>query len=213
MLNQNQISEIFSILAVTIETPKTELNYTNNFTLLLAVVLSSQAKDVSVNLATQKLFQIIQEPQDIIKLGEIELIKHIKSIGLYKNKAKHIMLLAQNLISNFNSQVPEDFDQLVSLPGVGRKTANVVLNEAFGHETIGVDTHVFRVSKRLGLSEANTVEGVESDLLQKVPKFHKYKAHHLLILHGRYICKMRKPQCEICKISHLCKFYLNELIR
>lgn len=206
MLSSLQIAEVFTILDQTIESPTTELEYVNNFTLLVAVVLSAQAKDSSVNLVTKDLFKVVTTPRDMINLGEEKLIEHIKKIGLYKNKAKNIMQLSHTLMENYNSIVPNTLEDLMTLPGVGRKTANVILNVAFKEPTMAVDTHVFRVAKRIGLSRGGNVLQVEQDLLKVIPLQYQLKAHHLLILHGRYVCKARGLNCSICKISHICTF-------
>jgi endonuclease-3 len=206
MLKKDQIKEVFDILATHIKEPKTELNFTNNFTMLIAVMLSAQSTDKGVNKATESLFKAIDSPKDIIALGEEKLIDYIKSIGLYKTKAKNILLMSQILINDYNSLVPNDFSSLVSLPGVGRKTANVILSTAFGIHTIAVDTHVFRLSKRLGLSNGKDVIQVEEDLMKKVPQEHKKDAHHLLILHGRYMCKAQGLNCSPCYLQHICQF-------
>ncbi len=206
LLNTEKLYTLFEILDKTIINPVTELKYTNNFTLLIAVVLSAQAKDSSVNIATEQLFKIVQTPEDIVNLGEEKLIEHIKSIGLYKTKAKNIILLSEKLIEQHNSEVPNDFEKLINLNGVGRKTANVILNCAFNKPTMPVDTHVYRVSRRMGITKANTVEKVEEDLLNKIPEQFLFKAHHLLILHGRYTCKAKGYDCNICKVKEICTF-------
>ncbi|MDF2965432.1 MAG: Endonuclease [Rickettsiaceae bacterium] len=187
--------------------PKTELQYTNNYTLLVAVALSAQATDISVNKATKDLFQKYDTPEKMLVLGEEGLAQYIKSIGLYRTKARNIIALSRILIEHYNSTVPDSLDKLVKLPGVGRKTANVVLNCAFKKDCMPVDTHVFRVAKRLGLSKGRTPEAVEQDLLAIIPKKWLYGAHHWLILHGRYTCIARKPKCEECIISKYCQYY------
>lgn len=189
--------------------PKTELIFKNNYTLLIAVVLSAQATDISVNKATKELFEIYDTPEKMFNLGEERLKEYIKSIGLYKAKAKNIIALSQILIKNYNSEVPDSFAELIKLPGVGKKTANVVLTCAYGQPTIPVDTHVFRVSRRLGLSQGKTPGAVEKDLLALIPKKWLYGAHHWLVLHGRYICKARRPLCEKCFLTKYCDFYKN----
>lgn len=186
--------------------PKTELKYSSTFELLIAVLLSAQATDVSVNLATRRLFLIANTPAQFVALGEENLIPYIASIGLYKTKAKHIMATCRILIEQHNGQVPHDRAALEALPGVGRKTANVVLNTAFGEPTIAVDTHIFRVANRTGLATGDTVEKVEKKLLKNVPEEFKQNAHHWLILHGRYTCKARKPLCWNCMVVDLCEF-------
>lgn len=207
MISKSQIDKIFSILAKQNPEPKTELQYTNNYTLLVAVVLSAQSTDVGVNKATKKLFAIADTPKKMLALGEENLKKYINTIGLYNNKAKNIIALSKILIEKHNSIVPEDLEILQSLPGVGRKTANVVLNCAFGHPTIAVDTHVFRVSNRIGIADEKDVLKTEIALLKNIPKKWQNHAHHWLILHGRYICTAKKPKCEICPIKKYCKFY------
>ncbi len=186
--------------------PQGELNYTNPYTLVVAVALSAQATDVGVNKATKELFKIVKTPEDMLKLGEAKLIDHIKSIGLYKTKAKNVMKAAQMLVDDYGSEVPQEREALEKLPGVGRKTANVVLNIAFGHHTIAVDTHLFRVSNRTGLAPGTTPLAVEKKLLKKVPDEFMRHAHHWLILHGRYVCKARKPECDKCVVVDQCLF-------
>ena len=206
MLSKNTINQIFQIFSEKNPSPKTELKYTNNFTLLVAVVLSAQCTDVNVNKATERLFKIAHSPDDIIKLGEENLKKHIRTIGLFNGKAKNIMSLSLDIKEKFNSEVPSNFNDLVSLAGVGRKTANVVLNCAFGKPTIAVDTHVFRVSNRIGIVNQQDIVKIEEDLLKNIPTKWQFYAHHWLILHGRYVCKARKPQCSECKINNFCLF-------
>ncbi|WP_341788484.1 MULTISPECIES: endonuclease III [unclassified Rickettsia] len=201
------VNKIFEVFSKNNKNPKTELVYKNDFTLLVAVILSAQATDVSVNLATKSLFETYDTPEKILGLGEEGLKKYIKSIGLFNSKAKNIIALCQILISNYDSKVPNNFEELVKLPGVGRKTANVVLNCLFGLPTMAVDTHVFRVAKRIGLAKGNTPEAVEKELLQIIDAKWLSHAHHWLILHGRYICKARKPDCEICPIKKYCEYY------
>lgn len=206
-MNQESIQKIFLKFSSANPSPETELEYTNNFTLAVAVILSAQATDISVNKATPELFKKFDTPEKLLSLGEDGLKGYIKSIGLWSSKAKNIIALCEILIKEHNSEIPEDFEALVNLPGIGRKTANVILSCAFGHKTIAVDTHVFRVSKRLGLSNASTPEKVEKDLLKKIPEEYLMHAHHWLILHGRYVCKARKPLCDICQIKDHCKYY------
>ncbi len=186
--------------------PATELEYTTPFELLIAVLLSAQATDVSVNLATRRLYLVANTPAQILALGEEKLIPYISSIGLYKTKAKHVIATCKILLEQHHGQVPRAREALEALPGVGRKTANVVLNSAFGEPTIAVDTHIFRVSNRTGLAVGNTVEKVEQLLIKNVPDQFKLNAHHWLILHGRYICKARQPQCWNCIEADLCAF-------
>lgn len=186
--------------------PTTELEYQNPFQLLVAVILSAQATDKSVNKATRPLYAIASTPEAIFALKEAGLKKHIKSIGLFNTKAKNIIKTCQILLEQYAGQVPEDRDALEALPGVGRKTANVILNTAFGHPTIAVDTHIFRVSNRIGLAPGKTVREVEDKLNKVVPEEFRQDAHHWLILHGRYVCVARKPRCAECVIRDLCEY-------
>ncbi len=186
--------------------PKGELNYINSYTLLVAVVLSAQATDVSVNKATKTLFKIAKTPDQMLDLGEANLKNHIKTIGLYNSKAKNIINLSLMLKTKHRSIIPQDLETLQQLPGVGRKTANVVLNMAFGHPTIAVDTHVFRIANRTGLAEGKTPLEVEKILNKITPNKFKHHAHHWLILHGRYVCKSRKPDCPNCVVREYCNF-------
>nr|WP_253308432.1 endonuclease III [Rickettsia endosymbiont of Ceutorhynchus assimilis] len=201
------VDKIFKILSDNNENPKTELEYKNDFTLLVAVILSAQATDISVNLATKSLFEVYDTPEKVLRLGEEGLKNYIKSIGLFNAKAKNIISLCSLLINNYHSRVPHGFEELIKLPGVGRKTANVILNCLFQQPTIAVDTHVFRVAKRLGLAKGNSPEKVEAELLQIIGKKWLAHAHHWLVLHGRYICKARKPECAICPIRKYCEYY------
>lgn len=185
--------------------PKGELDHVNPFTLLVAVVLSAQATDVGVNKATKELFKVAQTPQAMLALGEDKVRDYVRTIGLYRNKAKNVIALSQKLIEDFGGEVPTDRDTLTTLPGVGRKTANVVVSMAFGQPTIAVDTHIFRLGNRLGLAPGKTVDDVERILERRIPEQYLYHAHHWLILHGRYVCKARKPECENCIIADLCK--------
>jgi endonuclease-3 len=200
------IDAIFSRFKAQNPHPKTELNYVNNYTLLVAIVLSAQATDVGVNKATAALFKVADTPEKMLELGEEGLKKYIKTIGLFNAKAKNVIALSQILVTSYHSQVPNDREALQKLPGVGRKTANVMLNCAFGEPTIAVDTHVFRVSNRIGLVKAKNVEKTEEELLKVIPTQWKHDAHHWLILHGRYVCKARKPECYRCIINDLCEF-------
>ena len=203
-MNASTIHEIFSRLQQQNPKPTTELVYNSPFELLIAVILSAQATDVSVNKATAKLYPIANTPQAILDLGLDGLKSYIKTIGLYNSKAANIMTTCQILIDKHQGQVPHQREDLEALAGVGRKTANVVLNTAFGEPTIAVDTHIFRVANRLGLANSKTVDGVEKQLLTNVPNQYKLDAHHWLILHGRYVCTARKPQCERCLFADLC---------
>jgi endonuclease III len=200
----HDVRAMFERFAAANPEPKGELEHVNPYTLLVAVVLSAQATDAGVNKATRALFQIAETPEKMVALGEDAVRDHVKTIGLYRNKAKNVILLSQQLIAKHGSVVPEDRDALVELPGVGRKTANVVLSMAFGHKTMAVDTHVFRVSHRLRLASGTTPDAVEDELMQLIPDDYLYHAHHWLILHGRYTCLARKPKCEACVIAHLC---------
>ena len=186
--------------------PATELNYTSPFELLIAVMLSAQATDISVNKATQQLFPVANTPEKILALGEARLIDYIKTIGLYRSKAKHIIGTCERLLDLHQGQVPRQREALQQLPGVGRKTANVVLNCAFGEPTIAVDTHIFRVARRLGLSNGKTPDAVEQDLLKAVPAEYRQDCHHWIILHGRYTCKARTPECWRCPVRDLCRY-------
>lgn len=204
-MKSHNIEEIFRILQKEIPNPITELNYINLYTLLVAVILSAQAKDSAVNIATKNLFLVATTPQQMLNLGEEKLIENIKTIGLYKNKAKNIILMSQQLIDNHNGQVPDNFEDLINLAGVGRKTANVILNVYFKQPTMPVDTHVFRLANRIGLVESKDLLAVENGLLKIIPKQHLLYAHHLLILHGRYTCTAKSPKCEICPIEKVCE--------
>lgn len=205
-MNKSQRILFFQRLQKANPHPKTELEYSTPFELLIAVLLSAQATDVSVNLATRRLFSIANTPAKMLALGEEELIPFIARIGLYKTKAKHVIATCRMLIEQHNSQVPHDRASLEALPGVGRKTANVILNTAFGEPTIAVDTHIFRVGNRTGLAAGDTVDKVEKKLMKNVPEEFKQHAHHWLILHGRYTCKARKPLCWNCMVVDLCDF-------
>lgn len=205
-MNPQKRHEIFSRLREHIRQPRSELEYGSNFELLIAVLLSAQATDVSVNKVTAKLYPKANTPEQMLALGETGLKQYIKSIGLFNSKAKNIIATCRILVDQHNSQVPEDRAALEALPGVGRKTANVVLNVAFGHPTIAVDTHIFRVSNRTGIAPGKDVLEVEKKLLRFVPDEFRLDAHHWLILHGRYTCIARKPRCGSCVIEDLCEF-------
>ena len=207
MLKKN-INTFFKRLSKEIPNPKSDLKYTNTFTLLLAVVLSAQSTDVGVNKATKKLFLIADTPKKILNLGISKLKFFIKTIGLYNTKAKNIINLSQIIIERFNGKVPNTREELTSLPGVGRKTANVILNIAFKKSTIAVDTHIFRVSNRTKIAIGKKPIDVELKLEDIVPEKYKKQAHHLLILHGRYVCKARSPICKICVVNDLCMYSL-----
>ncbi len=205
-IKTDDVSEFYRLLAERDPEPKGELDYRNEFTLLVAVVLSAQATDVGVNKATKELFERIDSPEKMIALGEAKLREHIRTIGLYRNKAKNVIGLSEQLIAEHGGRVPRDRESLMSLPGVGRKTANVVLNIAFGEPTIAVDTHIFRVSNRTGLAPGKDVDAVERGLERRTPERWKRHAHHWLILHGRYVCKARKPECWRCPVTEICRF-------
>jgi endonuclease-3 len=205
-MNKDKREQIFSIFRDANPAPTTELEYSTPFELLVAVLLSAQATDVGVNKATRKLFPVANTPATILALGPAGLEQYIKTIGLFRSKGKHLLETCQILLDRHGGEVPTDRDSLEALPGVGRKTANVVLNTAFGQDTIAVDTHIFRVSNRTGIAPGKTVLEVEKRLERGVPAQFKRDAHHWLILHGRYICKARKPDCPRCSIAHLCEF-------
>ena len=205
-MTPRQIATFFRRLAAQDPAPQTELDYRDPYTLLVAVVLSAQATDVGVNKATRTLFQVAATPREMIALGEAGLREHIKSIGLYRNKAKAVIALSELLLARHGGEVPGDRAALESLPGVGRKTASVVLNGAFGKPTIAVDTHVFRVANRTGLAPGRTPLEVEQKLEACVPRKYARYAHHWLILHGRYVCKARRPECPRCVIADLCAY-------
>src|SRR6201996_2121150 len=205
-MNANKRRAIFETLQSLNPHPTTELEYTTPFELLIAVMLSAQATDVSVNKAMRKMFPVANTPQKIVKLGEAGVSDYIKTIGLYRTKAKNVIAACKMLIDQYGGEVPAEREALESLPGVGRKTANVVLNTAFGQPTIAVDTHIFRVANRTGLAPGKHVRTVEDKLEKMVPAAFKQDAHHWLILHGRYVCKARKPDCPQCVIRDLCRF-------
>ena len=200
------IHEIFRRLAAANPDPKSELEYHNPYTLLVAVVLSAQATDAGVNKATRPLFKIADTPEQMLALGEDRVRDAIKTIGLFRNKAKNVIALSERLVSEYGGEVPRNREVLESLPGVGRKTANVVMNVAFGEPTLAVDTHVFRVANRTGLASGATPLEVEEQLLRVIPTEYLYNAHHWLILHGRYVCKAKKPECPTCVIRDLCLY-------
>ena len=205
-MNLQTRTEIFRRLAAADPAPSTELEYASHFQLLIAVILSAQATDKSVNLATRKLFADAPTPQAILALGEAGLTGYISRIGLYRNKAKNVIATCAQLIEQHGGEVPQEREALEALPGVGRKTASVVLNTAFGEATIAVDTHIFRVANRTGFAPGKNVLDVERGLLKRVPAEFRLNAHHWLILHGRYVCKARKPECERCIIADLCAY-------
>ena len=203
---RTQNIDIFKALSKIIKNPKSDLKYTNKFTLLTSVVLSAQCTDVNVNNVTKNIYPKYNRPEDFVKLGQKKIEKLINKIGLYRNKAKSIYFLSKILIEQHKGKVPNDFTKLIALPGVGRKTANVVLNEGFGKPTIAVDTHIFRVSNRTGLAIGKNPDQVEENLYKVVPSQYLKDAHHLLLLHGRYTCKARNPNCKECVIIKYCKF-------
>ena len=205
-MKKEQIFDFFSRLAEANPAPRTELEYGNDYQLLVAVVLSAQATDVGVNKATRALFRQVHTPQEMVDLGEEGLKQHIKTIGLFNAKAKNVIALSEILVRDFGGEVPHDRDVLTTLPGVGRKTANVVVNTAFGQEAFAVDTHIFRVGNRTGLAPGKTPLAVELKLDKRVPGPFRRDAHHWLILHGRYVCKARKPECWRCIVADLCRF-------
>jgi endonuclease-3 len=205
-LKKADVFAFFERLAEANPHPETELESVNDYTLLVAVVLSAQATDAGVNKATRRLFAEVDTPEKMVALGEEGLKQHIKTIGLFNSKAKNVIALSEALIAQHGSQVPEDRDALEMLPGVGRKTANVVMNVAFGHETFAVDTHLFRVGNRTGMARGKTPLAVEKKLEKGVPQPFRLHAHHWLILHGRYICKARTPECWRCPVADLCAF-------
>ncbi|WP_349680314.1 MULTISPECIES: endonuclease III [Kordiimonas] len=205
-MNRQQIFDFFARLAEDNPNPEGELEYVNDFTLLVAVVLSAQATDVGVNKATRSLWPVADTPEKMLALGVDGLKEHIKTIGLYNSKAENVIKLCRDLIDKHGGKVPQTREELVALAGVGRKTANVVLNIAFGQPTCAVDTHIFRVSNRTGLAPGKNVDKVEDALMKVIPDPFKLHAHHWLILLGRYICKARKPECTKCKLTDICRF-------
>jgi endonuclease-3 len=211
-MKPEKVEELYRRLAERLPEPETELEYANPYTLLVAVVLSAQATDAGVNKATEKLFKIADTPEAMVKLGEAALREHIKTIGLFNTKARNVIALSRLLIEQHGGQVPRQRDALEALPGVGRKTASVVLNVAFGEATIAVDTHIFRVANRTGLAPGADPLAVETKLNKVTPDRYRRHAHHWLILHGRYVCKARKPDCPLCVIRDLCAFKPKTLV-
>ena len=205
-MKKADIAEFYGRLAERTPDPETELESVNTYTLLVAVVLSAQATDAGVNRATRDLFREVTTPQQMLALGEDGLKRHIRTIGLFNTKAKNVIALSRALVDSYGGEVPRDRDALQSLPGVGRKTANVVMNVAYGEETFPVDTHVFRVANRTGLARGKNVNQVEAKLEKQTPAPWRVSAHHLLILHGRYVCKARRPECWRCVVADLCAF-------
>jgi len=210
-MKSEEINSLFKNLSKVIKNPRSDLRYKNKFTLLVSVVLSAQCTDVNVNNVTKNIYPKYNKPEHFVNLGRKKIEKFIKSIGLFRNKAKSVYLLSKQLIEKHNGKVPKNFDDLLALPGVGRKTANVVLNEGFGLPTIAVDTHIFRVSNRTGLALGNNPNQVEQALYKVVPKKYLKDSHHLLLLHGRYTCKSRTPSCKKCVIVKYCKYSQKEL--
>ena len=210
-MKSGEINSLFKNLSKIIKNPRSDLKYKNKFTLLASVVLSAQCTDVNVNNVTKNIYPKYNKPEHFVKLGRKKIEKLIKSIGLFRNKAKSLYLLSKQLIEKHNGKVPKNFDDLYALPGVGKKTASVVLNEGFGMPTIAVDTHVFRVSNRTGLAYGKNPNEVQQNLYKVVPKKYLKKAGHTILLHGRYTCKARKPLCKICVIRKYCKFKNKEL--
>jgi len=200
-----EIEEIFRRFSIQRPEPKGELEHVNPFTLVVAVALSAQATDIGVNKATRALFAAADTPQKMLDLGEERIRDYIRTIGLYRNKAKNVVALSAKLISDFDGEVPQTREELMTLPGVGRKTANVVLSMAFGQSTMAVDTHIFRIGNRIRLAPGKTPDEVEQRLMKVIPDHYLYHAHHWLILHGRYVCKARRPECEHCIIADLCR--------
>ncbi|PLT94043.1 endonuclease III [Sinorhizobium medicae] len=200
-----EVEEIFRRFSVQRPEPKGELEHVNPFTLVVAVALSAQATDAGVNKATRALFAVADTPEKMLALGEERVRDYIKTIGLYRNKAKNVIALSRKLITDFGGEVPRTREELVTLPGVGRKTANVVLSMAFGEATIAVDTHIFRIAHRIRIAPGKTPDEVEAHLLRVIPEHRLYHAHNWLILHGRYVCKARRPECERCVIADICK--------
>ena len=210
-MKSGEINSLFKNLSKVIKNPRSDLKYKNKFTLLVSVVLSAQCTDVNVNNVTRNIYPKYNKPEHFVKLGRKKIEKLIKRIGLFRNKAKSVYLLSKQLITKHNKKVPKNFDDLYALPGVGKKTASVVLNEGFGLPTIAVDTHVFRVSNRTGLARGKNPDEVQQNLYKVVPKKYLKKAGHTILLHGRYTCKARKPLCKICVIRKYCKFKNKEL--
>ena len=210
-MKSGEINSLFKNLSKVIKNPRSDLKYKNKFTLLVSVVLSAQCTDVNVNNVTKNIYPKYNKPEHFVKLGRKKIEKLIKSIGLFRNKAKSVYLLSKELIQKHNGKVPKNFDDLYALPGVGKKTASVVLNEGFGLPTIAVDTHVFRVSNRTGLARGKNPDEVQQNLYKVVPKKYLKKAGHTILLHGRYTCKARKPLCKKCVIRKYCNFKNKEL--
>ena len=210
MKNKDYVDKIFKILKKTNKNPTTELYYKDVFTLLIAVVLSAQSTDKGVNKVTSKLFSLASKPEEMVRLGEKKIRQTIKNIGLFNSKSRNVYQLSKILISEHNGKVPSTRDALVKLPGVGRKTANVVLNTFFGKPYIAVDTHLFRLGNRIGIAKGKNTLEVENKYMDIIPRWALKNAHHWLILHGRYICKAKNPDCEVCSIQNYCELYMKE---
>lgn len=206
-LNREETKEVIEMLLRTYPDAKAELNFSNPFELLIATILSAQTTDVQVNKVTESLFKEYRTPEDFLKMSEDELMEKIKSIGFYRNKSKNILATCKILVEKYGGKVPDVIEELMELPGVGRKTANVVISNAFGKDAIAVDTHVFRVSNRIGIAKSDDVLDTEKQLMENIEKYMWSKAHHLLIFHGRRICKARKPQCNKCPLTEYCLYY------
>lgn len=206
-LNREETKEVIEMLLRTYPDAKAELNFSNSFELLIATILSAQTTDVQVNKVTESLFKEYRTPEDFLKMSEDELMEKIKSIGFYRNKSKNILATCKILVEKYGGKVPDVIEELMELPGVGRKTANVVISNAFGKDAIAVDTHVFRVSNRIGIAKSDDVLDTEKQLMENIEKNMWSKAHHLLIFHGRRICKARKPQCNKCPLTEYCLYY------
>lgn len=211
MLDKEQIREVLDELEKLYPDAHCELNFTNPFELLVSTILSAQSTDVRVNIVTKDLFKEHNTPENMLKLSQEELQEKIRSIGFYRNKSKNILNTSRILIEDYDSKVPDTREELMKLPGVGRKTANVVISNAFGKQAIAVDTHVFRVSNRIGLADSDKIDDTEQDLMKNIPENEWSKSHHLLIFHGRRICKARNPKCEICPVKDICFYYAKTL--
>ncbi|RKD29080.1 endonuclease III [Thermohalobacter berrensis] len=211
ILHKSEIKEVLDILKKLYPNPKSELNYSNPFELLIATILAAQCTDKRVNMITKDLFKKYKKPEDYLELSEEELGKKIKSCGFYRNKSKNILKTCKILVEKYGGKVPNSREELMKLPGVGRKTANVVISNAFNQDAIAVDTHVFRVSNRIGLANSNDVFDTEKDLMNNIPKKDWSDAHHWLIFHGRRVCKARRPKCEECPLTKYCLYYKNQI--
>ena len=211
MLKKPQIRKVLDELAVLYPDAECELDFTNPFELLISTILSAQSTDKRVNIVTEDLFKEHNTPEDMLKLSQEELQEIIRTIGFFRNKSKNILNTSRLLIEDYEGKVPDSREELIKLPGVGRKTANVVISNAFGQQAIAVDTHVFRVSNRIGLADSDKVEGTEKDLMENIPEDEWTKTHHLLIFHGRRTCKARSPKCEVCTIKDICFYYNKKL--